>query len=87
MTEMFVEKSHAYHLQNKSILEMPKARTTQFGIEIIAFLRHKKWHDLSNDIKESLNNSIFKTQIKKWKGDQCTCRLCKTFIAKVGFVD
>ena len=65
MTEMFIEKSHAYHLRNKSILEMPKARTTQFGIESIAFLGCKLWYDLSNDIKESLNISIFKKQIKK----------------------
>ena len=46
MTEIFVEKNHAYHLRNKSILQEPKARTTQFGIESIAFLGCKLWHDL-----------------------------------------
>ena len=87
MTEIFIEKNHAHLLRNKSLLQMPKARTVQFGIESIAFLGGKLWHGLSNDIKQSLNVSVFKKHIKKWKGDECNCRLCKTFVAQVGFLN
>ena len=31
MTEIFIEKNHAHLLRNKSLLQMPKARTVQFG--------------------------------------------------------
>ena len=65
MTEIFIEKNHAHLLRNKSLLQLPKARTVQFGIESIAFLGAKLWHGLSNDIKESLNVSVFKKHIKK----------------------
>ena len=87
MTEIFIEKNPPYHLRSKSLLQMPKARTVRFGVESIAFLGCKLWHGISNDIKQSLNISIFKKRIKEWKGDECNCRLCKTFVAQVGFLN
>ena len=87
MTEIFIEKNHAHLLRNKSLLQMPKARTVQFGTESIAFLGCKLWHGLSNDIKQSPNVSVFKKHIRKWMGEECNRRLCKTFIAQVGFLN
>ena len=84
MTEIFIEKNHAHLLRNKSLLQMAKARTVQFGTESIAFLGCKLWHRLSNDIKQSPNVSVFKKHTKKWMGEECNCRLCKTFVAQAG---
>ena len=68
MTEIFIGKNHAHLLRNKSLLQMPKARTVQFGAESIAFLRCKLWHGLSNDIKQSPNVSVFKKAHQKMDG-------------------
>ena len=87
MTEIFIEKNPPYHLRSSNILQMPKARTVRYGLESISFLGCKLWHGISTDIKQSLNISIFKKRIKEWKGDDCNCRLCKTFIAQVGFLN
>ena len=87
MTEIFIEKNPPYHLRSSNILQMPKARTVRYGLESISFLGCKLWHGISTDIKQSLNISIFKKCIKEWKGDDCNCRLCKTFIAQVGFLN
>ena len=85
LTEIFIEKNPPYDLRNKSIFQIPKPRTVRFGIQSIAFLGCKLWHGLSNEIKQSLSITIFK-RIKKWKGEECNCRLCKTFVAQVGFL-
>ena len=29
----------------------------------------------------------FKTKIKTWKAPGCTCRLCKTYIQNVGYIN
>ena len=87
MTEIFIEKNPPYPLRSKNLLQMPKARTVRFGIESISFLGCKPWHGISTDIKQSLNISIFKKRIKEWKGDECNCRLCKTYLAQVGFLN
>ena len=87
MTEIFVEKNPPYNLRSKNLLQMPKARTARFGIESISFLGCKLWYGISTDIKQSLSISIFKKRIKEWKGDECNCRLCKTFLAQVGFLN
>ena len=87
MTEIFIEKNPPYHLRSSNILQMPKPRTVWYGLESISFLGCKLWHGISNVIKQSLNISIFKKPIKEWKGDDCNCRLCKTFIAQIGFLN
>ena len=87
MTEIFVEKNPPYNLRSKNLLQMPKARTARFGIESISFLGCKLWHGISTDVKQSLSISIFKKSIKEWKGDECNCRLCKTFLAQAGFLN
>ena len=86
LTEIFIKKNPPYDLRNKSTFQIPKSRTVRFGIQSIAFLRCKLWHGLSNEIKQSLNITTFKKRIKKWKGEECNCRLCKTFVAQVGFL-
>ena len=87
MTDIFIEKNPLYHLRSESLLQIPKARTFRFRIESIALLGYKMWHGFSNDAKPSLNISIFKKRIKEYKGVECNCQLCKTFVALVGFLN
>ena len=87
LTEIFIDKNPPYDLRNKSILQIPKSRTVRFRKQSITFLGCKLWHCLSNDIKQSLNIITFKKRFKKGKGEECNCRLCKTFVAQVGYLD
>ena len=44
----------------------------------------------TSDIKDIKNaNSLqeFKLKIKKWKPEGCTCRLCRTYISNLGFIN
>ena len=40
----------------------------------------------TQNIRESNSLNEFKNLIKFWKPDTCPCRLCKSYIAQVGFI-
>ena len=86
MKDIFMERNITYSLRRGNDAQTPKVRTTSFGIESITYLGSKLWQLLPLEIKQSNTLPIFKKRIRCWKGDQCNCRLCKTYIARVGFL-
>ena len=76
----------AENLRHGNDAQVPKVRTTSFKIETIAYLGSRLWQLLPQEIKQSSNLPIFKKRIKCWKGGECNCRLCKTYIPQVGFL-
>ena len=47
----------------------------------------KKLETVPGNIKNASSLKGFKSLIKKWQPNNCTCRLCKTYIDGIGFVD
>ena len=86
MKEIFVEKHSPYGLRGCHNLLLPQARTTCYGLETISFLGCRLWQALPNDMKQSDTLSSFKRKIKTWKGEESNCRLCRPFVAQVGFL-
>ena len=86
MKEIFVEKHNPYGLRGCHNLLLPQARTTCYGLETISFLGSRLWQALPDDMKESDIPSSFNRKIKTWKGEECNCRLCRPFVAQVGFL-
>ena len=85
MKDIVIAKSPQYNLRNGSQIYLPKVRTTTFGLETISYLGGN--HCIScPEIKESPNLAQFKTR-KKWKGKECCCKLCRCYVAQVGFLD
>ena len=76
---------------NYNLRQVPEFRTPQVnsvynGTESISFLGPKIWDMVPQSLKEKESVREFKTEIKTWLPDDCPCRLCKTFIAGVGFI-
>ena len=86
MKEIFVEKRSPYGLRSCDNLQLPQARTTCNGLDTISFRGCRLWQALPNDIKQSNTLSSFKSRIKLWKGEECNCRICRPFVAQVGFL-
>ena len=61
--------------------------TVTYGTETISTLGPKIWHIIPNNIKNANSLNEFKGMIKNWKPDLCPCKLCKTYIAGVGFAN
>ena len=62
-------------------------RTTPMynGTETLAYLGPKIWTLVPADWKK-ISLSKFSMKIKKWRTNECPCRLCKLYIPGVGFI-
>ena len=54
--------------------------------ESLSFLGPKIWEQVPDKIRELVDISTFKEEIKHWKPTSCPCRNCRTFIDGVGFL-
>ena len=87
MQNLFSEQNISYELRSERCWEVPQVRTVNNGTETIRFRGLKTWEIVPNEIKGATTLIEFKNRIKKWKPTNCMCRLCKTYIAGVGFID
>ena len=87
MQELFTEKEYRYDLRNKRSWNMHTMRTLNYGIETITNMGPKIWDLVPTDIKQSKTLVEFKKKIKKWKTISCECRLCKSYIYSLGYIN
>ena len=75
---------YPYNVWCISQFSIPLLSTVFYGTESISFLGLKIWSLLPKNFKniDSLEN--FKKLIKKWKHENCPCRLSKVYIKSVG---
>ena len=69
------------HLMNRNI------HTAHFGTDTITNLGPKIWKLVPDKIKNASSLLVFKSRIKTWTTDNCPCRLCKTFVKDLGFIE
>ena len=76
------------HYNLRQILQFSRslAKSVYHGSESISYLGPKIWHMQPDDYKTKQNLDTFKIRIKKWKPENCPCRLCKVYIDRVGFL-
>ena len=77
LTEFFTTKEVSYDLRIKNILQIPKVKTSSYGQNSLSFRGSMLWNTLSDKIKLAQNTKDFKTMIKNWKGESCSCVICK----------
>ena len=53
----------------------------------MSFLGPKIWELFPSNFKDSENLNFFKSNIKSWKLENCPCRLCRLYIAGIGFIE
>ena len=83
-TDMYKIKNDLSPLKN-SQFNIPPIRTVHYGSESISFLGPKMWNILPDRLKNTNSIEAFKMKIKKWKPENCPCRLCKVYVHNVGF--
>ena len=78
MAEIFKFKDQSYYLRI--------IRLCKYGSETVSNLGTKLWDILPENIKKAESLQEFKNEIKYWTLLNCPCKLCKTYIANVGYV-
>ena len=85
MSQVFSLKKTTKYCSNNPFVTR-NVRTVRYGTETLAHLGPKIWAIIPNDFKESESLKLFKSKIKFWKPSLCPCKLCKTYIAGIGYI-
>ena len=85
--DIFKENNRQYDLRTRRTWEIEKTRTVLYGSETVRYQGPKIWDIIPDNIKNSSSPQEFKSKLKTWKPEDCACRLCKTFIPELGFID
>ena len=87
MLDLFKEVTHPYNLRNGLICGSYEIKAVRYGTETITYLGIKIWSFIPGETRESAPLETFRQKIKLWKPNSCPCRICKKYIANVGFVN
>ena len=68
------------------VLSNESRRTINYGLETICYRAPFLWANLPPEYKLANSLNIFKRKIKNWKGENCPCRLCKTYVRELGYI-
>ena len=70
-------------LRKNSTFEERKVKSVYYGAETMSYIGPEIWELVPSNINDSENLSIFKSNIKSWKPENCPCRLCRLYIADI----
>ena len=76
-----------YDLRNPRILASKHKSTIKYGITTIAFSGPQIWQNIPLEIRNSELLSLFKSNIKQVQSLPCRCKICRSFIANLGYID
>ena len=70
------KESCPYNLRGSKLLEIPKVKTTSYGLKSFTFYGSKIWNILPENCRTSISVDDFKHIIQSWYGPNCQCSLC-----------
>ena len=80
--EIMKEVFEIVALRNKLKLKSRKFQSVSYGIETASFVGAS----LPSDFEECKSLELFKSKIKNWIPENHPCRLCKTYLQRIGYV-
>ena len=86
MKQIFPVANKPYNLRNNNPFISTNVHTVYNGTETISFRGPQIWALVPENIKTSKSTIEFKRKIRSWKPNGCPCRICKTYIANIGFM-
>ena len=87
MSDIFPRRTIQYNLRGNKDFSSRNMHSVRYGTDSLSHLGPKIWELIPTDIKESKTLNAFKSRIKLWVPENCPCRLCKVYIADVGFIE
>ena len=80
------KRNNVYGLRNPSEFALLKVHSFFFiCIESISYLGPQIWNMVPLEMKKFTTTNAFKSKVKKWKLENCPCKLGKPYIQSVGF--
>ena len=85
--DIFSIKNTGVSGRNQSDFYARRIRTVFHGEGSLSFLGPRIWTLIPDKIRSSESLSLFKKRIKTWQPSNCPCRICRTYIEGVGFIN
>ena len=85
MKDIFMTRNINHSLRDGNDAQLPKVRTTSFGVESIAYLGNKLWQHLPQEMKQFNSLHIFKNKKDVGMGENATVDFAKYISRKLGF--
>ena len=76
--DVFKAKVLGYNLRDSNLVIQPVVNTVNHGINSFRYHGAKIWNNLPTDIKSAITINDFKSMLKQWDGQLCSCSLCST---------
>ena len=86
MHDALMIRNNKYNLKNFKCLYSTTKKTAKYGTETVTYRGPQIWNLVPEKNKNASSFEIFKKEIRKWKGEKCPCRICKTYIHHVGLI-
>ena len=86
MSELFYQKVNHYDLRNPYEFSIPNVNSVFHGQASKRYLGLLIWQLVRSEFKDLNIVTAFKAAIRKWRPNNCPCRLCKTYIRNVAFI-
>ena len=86
-SDLFIRNNSSYNTRLKSDFVIPQINTVLKGSNSIRYYGPVIWNLIPNEIKYVDSLEIFKNKIRMWKPINCPCRVCKTYVPNVGFLE
>ena len=88
IVELFARRNeHSYNLRHNAGFLQPLVNPERCRTESISYLGPKIWGMVPDTYKNIDILYNFKKVIKKWKPENCTCRICNVFVKSIGFCE
>ena len=84
---MFQTTDCPYDLKNPRILASKHKFTIKYSINTIAFKGPQIYQNIPLEIRNSESLNLFKSNIKHLQGLPCRWKICRSFIANLGYMD
>jgi len=74
--DLITVKNNFYSFRYKNTAEIPKVRTTTYGIKSFRYSAAKLWNSLPDSFRQISSFNVFRSNINGWTGESCTCSAC-----------
>ena len=82
MLSLFEVRENTHNTRRFQVLYNESTRKVNYGLETICYRAPFLWANLPPEYKLASSLNIFKEK-KNWKGENCPCRLCKTYVREL----
>ena len=84
-SSLFEIRENIHNTKQFQVLSNESRRTVSYGLETICYRAPFLRENLPPEKKLANSLNIFKRKTKNWKGENCPCRLRKTYVRELDY--